>query len=104
MIEFSKSFKKPQGKLLNLVVRVSNDCIIKDLVVSGDFFAYPPENIDELQSRIKGFNVCSEEILKQVIKVLSNTALAGLELSDFLSTLREVLNEGCRRCREGVSK
>lgn len=41
--------KIPNGKLLELSLRHTDDKIIEEIIISGDFFMHPEEAIEELE-------------------------------------------------------
>jgi lipoate-protein ligase A len=42
------------GKTVEARLVVGEDCVIRDIVFSGDFFVYPEEAVERLEARLRG--------------------------------------------------
>ncbi len=93
-----KSFKDPSGKYVSIDVDVGEGCVINYLEVSGDFFADPPEVIDELSLGLlpTGNPV---ELLAELERRLESVKLVGVSKDTLLRLLKECFEE-LRECRE----
>ncbi|RLE64655.1 MAG: hypothetical protein DRJ38_05095 [Thermoprotei archaeon] len=89
MVERMEIVKRiPGGKTLKVEVELEKG-IIKKVVFSGDFFAYPPEVFEELEESLRYTRI--EEIEEKIRKYHGKIALLGLSLEDIISTLKELL-------------
>ncbi len=100
MIKLKKTYKEKGGKYLSISLLITEECIIKDAVIAGDFFAYPPEAIDELQSLLINKNVCDNDIPELINDILSNCEVVGIKSKIIYRILNELLIEGCSKCQE----
>ncbi len=80
-------------KTVKLDVILSDNCEILDLIISGDFFAYPEESIGELESKLKECNskVCIEEAFRGI----SGAIILGIDIADLKSKIINLL-ETCK--------
>jgi len=79
------------GKTLELTVELEEG-VLKKLVISGDFFAYPPERIDELEREAEGLTV--REAIELVRSARNSLTIVGADLDDITEIL-ERLEEEC---------
>ncbi len=100
MIKLKKSYKEKGGKYLSISLSITENCIIKDVIIAGDFFAYPPEAIDELQTSLVGRGICSSNILELISNILRSCEVIGIKSEVIYKILNELLIEGCGKCRE----
>ncbi len=72
----------------------TSDCRIVQIKISGDFFLYPPEALDELEERLKMCN--SEECIYSVVnKFAEKTTAIGLDCNALKTVLTEILSNAC---------
>jgi hypothetical protein len=72
----------------------TNECRITQIQISGDFFLYPPESLDELEERLKGCN--SEECIYSVVdEFAEKTTAIGLDYDSLKAALAEILSDVC---------
>ncbi len=76
------------GKTVKVDIRVYNG-VIEDIVISGDFFAYPEEAIDQLEEELKGKKI--EDVDKVLNKYRDHIELVGLTFHDLASLIRELI-------------
>jgi len=72
--------------------------IVKDAIISGDFFAYPSEMIEEIETKILGHKI--DEILEIVERYRNRVKLVGVKFDD----LKELLELLIRKSREERGK
>ena len=88
--------KVPGGKFVRVRAYLTDECRFTDLVVEGDFFAYPPETIDELGEAVRGKSLA--EALVALDNVLEGVSLGGVDAE----ALRELVEEAFRKaCGDG---
>ncbi len=85
------------GKTVKVEVRVEEG-VIREVVISGDFFAYPPEAIEELERALVGASV--EEAASVVRSFKGRVQVVGASLKDF----EELLVEAARHAEESAPK
>jgi len=78
----------PEGKTLKIDLVVDEDRI-KDIVISGDFFAYPTEAIEELEDDLKGSRV--DEALDIVEKYRDKIVIVGASIDEIKDLLKELI-------------
>ncbi len=89
---------RPKGmKTVYIDVTINtNDCRIAQIKISGDFFLYPPEALDELEERLRGCN--SEDCIYSVVdKFAEKTTAIGLDYNALKTVLAEILGNVCSR-------
>lgn len=81
----SKTLKK--GKLLRIEFERHDD-VVKDIRITGDFFVYPENALEEMEELIKGQHV--NNIQKELETYMSENQvkLIGFEVKDVLDILR----------------
>jgi lipoate-protein ligase A len=84
-------YKVPQGKLIRVDYTLENGKISR-IKITGDFFLYPEESIEELENRLKGLKI--EELeLERVIQDFfkKGYVLIGAEPKDFVTVILKAL-------------
>ncbi len=80
-------YKVPEGKLLRIdidiepdttesndgIIKDINDSIIKDIKISGDFFIYPEESIELIESSLKNIKV--SEIKQTLARTITSSGM-----------------------------
>jgi len=95
MIIIRASSKREGGKLVDIEVKYDDHCRIVEAIISGDFFAYPPEAVEILESCLKGCD--TDSCVGQCFEVLgTESTLLGLDIRD----IEELLKNLFERCRE----
>ncbi|MDK2384110.1 MAG: lipoate protein ligase C-terminal domain-containing protein [Candidatus Korarchaeota archaeon] len=82
-----KVVRSRSGKTLEVILDVEEDRI-SQLVISGDFMAFPPQIIEELEKSLVGKK--AEEVEGVVREVLKGTELIGVEIDEIIDTIREL--------------
>lgn len=80
--------RKPGGKTLIIEVIIENNKI-KELMISGDFFAYPEDRIDELEEKTR--NLPIQQALEVINKNLRAVKLLGITPEDIVEGIRQAL-------------
>jgi lipoate-protein ligase A len=93
-LEATARRKVPGGKLLS--VRLEHDGLsILDAEVSGDFFLYPEESIDLLESSLAGIKVSlgTEELTAIIEEIMAKHGISavGFGPRDLAAVMREAL-------------
>lgn len=77
------------GKTLKIDVDIESG-IIRNIVISGDFFAYPPEKLEELEEMLKGVSL--SEAINIIDKYRDNLVLIGISFNDIIELLNSLMN------------
>ena len=86
-------YKVPQGKLLKISLEADdNQQIIKNIIISGDFFAYPEESIQRLEEILK-----DEKLEKNHLSTIISSFISSNDVQ-FIGINAEALTEGIMRC------
>jgi len=88
MVEKASIRKVKNGKLVRVKVR-SESGVIENVKVTGDFFAYPEEGLEEIERELRGVPIA------KVREVLESTAggitLVGVTKEDLVEMIEECL-------------
>jgi len=84
--EAARRIKDGKGIKVELEV---HEGYIKDVMISGDFFAFPIEEFENLQNALKSKYLSSEEVDRVLSEYEDKITLSGVTFSD----LRELLHE-----------
>ncbi len=87
-------FKIPGGKLVKVTIDVE-ESKIADIMITGDFFMHPEEEIDNLESHLKGIST-DENNVKQAINDFfrtKNVELIGAKPEDLLYVIMKAIKE-----------
>jgi len=79
----------PGGKTLKIEVEVSEGKIV-GVVLSGDFFAYPPEAFEDMERSLISADV--KEIEEKIRAYEDKVVLLGLSIEDIISAFKELFN------------
>ena len=93
MIVKEKFAKEPKGKLISIKVVLKDDGIIDDFIVTGDFFAYPPEVIDDLSRAVRGINILDRKFIELVKDHLNKVTLVGTSKELFMKLINDIIAE-----------
>jgi len=86
------------GKTVKIDLALSEDCRVQEVIISGDFFIYPEESLEELEERLKG---CGESVcIEDAFKTLESSTLLGVNLEDVKRRIVEIV-EKCTGVRRG---
>lgn len=75
------------GKTVKVDLRVSDEGIITDVVISGDFFLYPEEYIHLIEESIRGRGI--EEAIAELGKFRDRVEILGATFDDLINLLKE---------------
>ncbi|MDD1775731.1 MAG: hypothetical protein LUP94_00075 [Candidatus Methanomethylicus sp.] len=83
------SLKKVKGgKLVKVSVR-STDGIIEKVTISGDFFAYPEEGIEQIEKELRGANI---SMVRSIIdSAAGGVVFVGVNRGDLVEMVEECL-------------
>lgn len=81
------------GKFVRVKVYLTDECVFTDLVVEGDFFAYPSDVIDELSKGVKGKTL--DNALKAVAGALKGVSLGGIDVDVLLDLVEKAFQKAC---------
>ncbi|MEM1983209.1 MAG: lipoate protein ligase C-terminal domain-containing protein [Sulfolobales archaeon] len=82
------------GKTVKVDLEVIND-LIKNVIISGDFFLYPEDYIHFIESRLR--NVRINDVSKIMYEFKDSVEIVGASIDEFL----EVINDAYRSCLSG---
>jgi lipoate-protein ligase A len=65
-------YKVPQGKLLKISVEFDEkNKVIKDIRITGDFFAYPEEAIELMETKLKNTTLEREQLQQKISSIIT---------------------------------
>jgi len=76
------------GKTLKIDLDIESG-IIRDIIISGDFFAYPMEAVDELENMLRGASV--SDAIEIINYFRDRVVFIGLTIDDIIDLLRKIL-------------
>ena len=87
-------YKVPQGKLLKISVEYNkkND-VIKKIRITGDFFAYPEEAIELIETKLRNTVLGEEQLLKKIRSIITEYHI------QFIGVDAEGLTKGILMCK-----
>jgi lipoate-protein ligase A len=90
----SKSiYKVPKGKLLKIFLNYDEkNNLIKEISITGDFFAYPEEAIDLMENKLKNTLLKKEILLNKINSIIKKHNI------QFIGLNAEGLTEGILIC------
>ena len=100
-VTISKVIKEKGGKCVSIEVGATRDCIITHVSITGDFFAFPPEAIDEIEKYLRGKKAV-KPLIVNVKYLISDVEFAGVSREEFLDLLTRALEEVGKSCRASV--
>lgn len=56
-----------------------NNKIINSVRITGDFFLYPEESLDDVEAQLKGTRLDKDELTKKIDKCLSDSEAFGFD-------------------------
>lgn len=84
--------RSSRGKTIKIDLTIDEENkVIKDIVVSGDFFAYPPEKLEELEDKLKNKHV--SEVDKVIDEYRDTLELVGASLDDLRELVKKAFQE-----------
>jgi hypothetical protein len=90
----SKSvYKVPNGKLLKIFLNYDEKSnLVKDISITGDFFAYPEEAIEIIENELKNTIMDRSELLEKINEVIKKHNI------EFIGLNSEGLTDGILMC------
>ena len=86
-------YKVPQGKLLKISVEYNKkNNVIKNIWITGDFFAYPEESIELMEKKLRNTVLGQEQLLKKIRSVITENHI------QFIGVDAEGLTKGILMC------
>jgi lipoate-protein ligase A len=79
-------------KTVKLDIVLGENCEVKDITISGDFFAYPEDSIERLENRVK--KCSSRECVENAFSELVGVVMLGVDVEDLKSKLIRII-ENC---------
>jgi lipoate-protein ligase A len=91
----SKSvYKVLNGKLLKIFLDYDEKSnLINEINITGDFFAYPEESIEYIESKLKNMLLEREHLLKKIRSIIKERNI------EFIGLDAEGLTEGILMCK-----
>jgi len=84
----------PQGKLLKISVEYDEqNNVIKDIRITGDFFAYPEEAIELMETKLKNTVIEQKHLLEKITSIITEYNI------QFIGLNAESLTQGILACR-----
>jgi len=90
--------KEKGGKYVSIEVGTDKYCTINNARITGDFFAFPPEVIDEIEKYLKGRRV-TRSLIETIMSLINSAVLLGVSREKFQSLLINVLEEVSKACK-----
>jgi lipoate-protein ligase A len=87
-------YKVPQGKLLKISVEYNKkNNVIKNIWITGDFFAYPEETIELMEKKLRNTVIEQEQLLEKIRSVITEYHI------QFIGVDAEELTKGILMCK-----
>jgi len=86
-MHYTKYKKISGGKSIKIDLEIIDGKIVK-FILSGDFFAFPNERLEEMEKKIIGKNI--DEVEKIINEYKYKINLIGISFNDILSLLNEI--------------
>jgi lipoate-protein ligase A len=87
-------YKVPQGKLLKISVEYNKkNYVIKNIRITGDFFAYPEEAIELMETKLRNTVLGEEQLLKKIRSIITEYHI------QFIGVDAEGLANGILMCK-----
>ncbi|MEE8400760.1 MAG: lipoate protein ligase C-terminal domain-containing protein [Candidatus Hydrothermarchaeaceae archaeon] len=80
---------KTKGGLIR--VSLEADEKINDILITGDFFIYPEESVEELEKALIGVSTNESELLRVVKGFYENIEAMDIEPKDFVAAIKKAL-------------
>ena len=87
-------YKVPQGKLLKISIEYNEkNNIIKEIQITGDFFAYPEEAIEQMEAALKNTLLERSHLLEKIRSIINENNI------QFIGVDAEGLTQGILMCK-----
>jgi len=83
--------KVPGGKTIKIEVEIVNK-VIERVMISGDFFAYPPSLIEDIESELEGKKAEFKTIERILDMFRCKGKLVGVSFNDLEQLFREIIS------------
>jgi len=74
--------------MIKVELEVEGD-VIKNAIISGDFFAYPPEVIEEMEDKMRGREL--SKVLEVIERYRDRVKLVGVKFEDLEELVRAII-------------
>ena len=85
-------YKVPDGKLLKIKLEYDTKNQIKNLKITGDFFAYPEEAIELIEEKLKNSLLKKDVLVKKINSIINENQI------EFIGLNSEGLANGIMMC------
>ena len=87
-------YKVPQGKPLKISIEYDEkDNFIRDIRITGDFFAYPEETIELMDKKLRNTVIEQEQLLEKIRSIITEYHI------QFIGVDAEGLTKGILMCK-----
>lgn len=87
-------YKVPQGKLLKISVEYDEkNNVIMNIRITGDFFAYPEEAIELMETKLRNVLMEREQLLEKIRSIITEYHI------QFIGVNAEDLTQGILMCK-----
>ena len=87
-------YKVPKGKLLKISVEYDEkNNILKDIRITGDFFAYPEEAIELMETKLRNVLMEREQLQEKIRTIITEYHI------EFIGVDAEGLTQGILMCK-----
>jgi len=87
-------YKVPQGKLLKISVEYNKkNNVIKNIWITGDFFAYPEEAIELIETKLRNTVLEQEQLQEKICSIITEFHI------QFIGVDVESLTKGILMCK-----
>ena len=87
-------YKVPQGKLLKISVEYNKkNNVIKNIWITGDFFAYPEEAIELMETKLRNTVLNEGQLLEKIRSIITEYHI------QFIGVDAEGLTKGILMCK-----
>jgi hypothetical protein len=90
----SSIYKVPQGKLLKISVEYDEKTnVIMDIRIMGDFFAYPEEAVELMETKLRNVLMKREQLMEKISSIITEHHI------QFIGLNAEGLTQGILMCK-----
>ena len=87
-------YKVPQGKLLKISVEYDEkNNMLRDIRITGDFFAYPEETIELMETKLRNVLMEREQLQEKICTIITEYHI------EFIGVDAEGLTQGILMCK-----
>jgi len=87
-------YKVPQGKLLKISIEYDEkDNVIRDIRITGDFFAYPEEAIELMETKLRNTLIERAQLQEKIRSIITEYHI------QFIGVNAEGLTQGILMCK-----